>query len=94
MERVQQWAQEMEELHQRIGHRFARSEQRQRSLSYLKALLSPVERKNGWQLAEQMGQCSPDGVQRLLHGAHWSADVASPRPTEEFARAQFGGASL
>ena len=81
VERVKQWAQEMEELHQRIGHRFARSEQRQRSLSYLKALLSPVERKNGWQLAEQMGQCSPDGVPRMVFPG-WCATFASWRSLE------------
>ena len=74
VERVEQWAHEMEELHGHIAPRFARSEQRQRSLAYLKALLSPVERKNGWQIAEQMGQGSPDGVQRLLNAAQWSAD--------------------
>ena len=32
----------------------------------LKGLISPVERKNGWQLAERAGDVSPDGVQRLL----------------------------
>ena len=31
----------------------------------LRGLLSPVERKNGWQLAEQAGDATPDGVQRL-----------------------------
>ena len=34
---------------------------RRRVLEYLKGLLSPVERKNGWQLAEQAGDSTPDG---------------------------------
>jgi len=33
-----------------------------------------VERKNGWQLAEQAGELTPDGMQRLLNSAVWDAD--------------------
>jgi SRSO17 transposase len=72
---VVRWAADLETLHRRIAGRFARSEQRGRSLAYLKALLSPVERKNGWQMAEQIGEATPDGVQRLLNAADWSADT-------------------
>lgn len=43
-------------------------------LAYLQGLLSPVKRKNGWQLAEQAGEKSPDGMQRLLNNALWDAD--------------------
>src|SRR6266581_3373344 len=38
-------------------------------------LLSSVERKNGWQLAEEAGEATPDGMQRLLSTAHWDADT-------------------
>ena len=38
-------------------------------------LLSPVERKNGWQLAEQAGEARPYGMQRLVAGAKWDADA-------------------
>ncbi len=69
------WAKGIEEVHGRIGARFYRSEPRQRALSYLKGLLSPVERKNGWQLAEQAGDDTPDGVQRLLYNYVWDADL-------------------
>jgi SRSO17 transposase len=41
---------------------------------YLRGLLSPVERKNGWQLAEQAGQETPYATQHLLGRAVWSAD--------------------
>ncbi len=75
VEEVAGWAAELEGLHKRIGRRFARSEQRRRSLAYLKGLLSPVERKNGWQLAEHIGEGTPDGVQRLLNAADWDADA-------------------
>ena len=43
--------------------------------NYLHGLLAQLERKNGWQLAEQAGDATPDGVQRLLGPAQWSADA-------------------
>ena len=60
---VARWAKGIEGVHGCIGVRFHRSEPRRRALEYLKGLLSPVERKNGWQLAEQAGDATPDGVQ-------------------------------
>ena len=50
---VARWAKGIEGVHGCIAGRFHRSEPRWRALEYLKGLLSPVERKNGWQLAEQ-----------------------------------------
>jgi len=38
-------------------------------------LLSPVERKNGWHLAEQVGNQTPYGIQNLLGRAIWDADA-------------------
>jgi hypothetical protein len=43
-----------ERLHARIAHRFGRAEVRVRR--YLAGLLRRVERKNGWQLAEAIGE--------------------------------------
>jgi SRSO17 transposase len=62
------------EVHVRIGRRFARAEARERAGRYLAGLLDRVERKNGWQLAEAMGEAGPRGVQRLLSAAAWDAD--------------------
>jgi SRSO17 transposase len=50
-------------------------EARQRLAAYLRGLLSPVERKNGWQLAEQAGYATPYGVQHFLDRAVWDADL-------------------
>lgn len=72
---IQKWARDLESLHQRIAGHFVRSEQRERVLAYLKGLMSPVERKNGWQLAEYAGEPTPDGMQRLLNSAKWDADA-------------------
>jgi hypothetical protein len=63
-------------LHARLGCLFRRPEPRQRSLAYMKGLLGAVERKNGWQLAEWIGETTPDGVQHLLERAQWDADAA------------------
>ena len=72
---VASWTAGWDEIQERIGPRFARSEQRQRVRRYVEGLLSPVERKNGWQLAEQAGEARPYGMQRLLAGAKWDADA-------------------
>ena len=72
---VTRWAEGIEKVHECIAGRFRRPEPRRRALDYLKGLLSPVERKNGWQLAEQAGDASPDGVQRLLYNYQWDADL-------------------
>src|SRR5215208_2483471 len=71
---VEHWAGGLETLHARVGRRFARAEPRRRALAYLRGLLSPVERKNGWQLAELAGEPTPDGMQHLLARADWDAD--------------------
>jgi SRSO17 transposase len=68
------WTTELGRLHDRIGRRFFRREPRRRALGYLRGLLSGADRKNGWQLAEQVGEATPDGVQRLLATARWDAD--------------------
>jgi SRSO17 transposase len=69
------WHDELVALHARIAPRFTRPEVRSRVGHYLAGLLSPVERRNGWQIAEQIGERSPDGVQRLLRTARWDADA-------------------
>jgi SRSO17 transposase len=72
---VASWTAGWDEIQRRIGPRFARLEQRQRVRRSVAGLLSPVERKNGWQLAEHAGAARPYGMQRLLAGAKWDADA-------------------
>jgi SRSO17 transposase len=71
---AQVWADGLVELHERIRPRFGRVEPRRRALRYLRGLLGALERKNSWWLAEQAGELTPDGMQRLLNGAGWDAD--------------------
>lgn len=57
----------------RIAGRFGRVEPRAAARSYLLGLLSNVERKNCWQLADQAGHTRPGPMQRLLRHARWDA---------------------
>ncbi|WP_413810675.1 IS701 family transposase [Streptomyces sp. OE57] len=69
-----QWDLELDDLFLAIGHRFGRVELRRRMRDYVRGLLAPVPRKNSWQLAEQAGHSTPDGLQHLLAGAKWQPD--------------------
>ena len=58
---VARWAEGIGRVHECIAGRFRRPEPRRRALAYLRGLLSPVERKNGWLLAERAGDPLPMG---------------------------------
>src|SRR5438034_11222833 len=68
------WTSLFDRICERIGPCFARSETRERVKAYLRGLLSPVERKNGWQLAEEAGEATPYAMQYLLDRARWESD--------------------
>jgi SRSO17 transposase len=72
---VRAWILELTEVERRIGARFSRWDARRRAGAYLRGLLSPVERKNGWQLAEVNGDATPYGVQHLLGRAQWDVEA-------------------
>jgi SRSO17 transposase len=72
---AQGWAAQLDDLVARIAPRFGRIEPRRRARAYLQGLLAPLERKNGWHLAEAAGDASPDGVQDFLARMHWNADL-------------------
>ena len=69
------WGQQLDSVARRIGARFARSETRDHVRAYLIGLLGPVQRKNAWQVAEQIGDDDPDGVQYLMGRADWDPDA-------------------
>jgi SRSO17 transposase len=74
-EDVHGWGQQLDELARRIGARVARSVSRDRVRAYLIGLLGPVQRKNAWQVAEQIGDDDPYGVQYLMGRADWDPDL-------------------
>ena len=69
------WAAGLDGVMDWIAPRFGRAEPRRRAGAYLRGLLAPIERKNGWQLAEAAGDATPDGVQEFLSRARWDADA-------------------
>ena len=58
---------------------FCRREPRLRARSYLLGLVSGLERKNGWTIAEFAGDKNPLGMQRLLNQAVWDQDAVRDR---------------
>ena len=72
---IGQGAEALGELFGRIGRHFGRAEVRKRVGRYLHGLLASVERKNGWQMAEELGEANAHGVQRLLEEADWDEEA-------------------
>jgi SRSO17 transposase len=58
-----------------LSPRFERVDRQRHAWEYLLGLLSAVERKNGWQLAEASEHATPYSVQHLLDRAPWDADA-------------------
>ena len=71
---LNRWSEALAEIQARIAPRFGRAEVRERVGRYLVGLFDRVERKNGWQLAEAIGETGPQGVQRLLNTAVWDTE--------------------
>jgi SRSO17 transposase len=70
------WRAELEQLLARFGRLFVRAEPREQAGRYLGGLLGPVERKNGWQLAEAIGDARPWRTQRVLSHVLWDEEAA------------------
>jgi SRSO17 transposase len=75
LETVREWTLWLTEVERWLMPHFARREARHHAWASIRGLLSPVERKNGWQLAEVNGDETPYGVQHLLGRAVWDADA-------------------
>src|SRR2546428_3301907 len=72
---IRQGVQALANLSARIGPRFKRAEVRNRVGRYLRGLLASVERKNGWQVGEELEEPNVHGVQRLLAEADWDEEA-------------------
>lgn len=72
---VDGWVEQFDTAFARIAGRFGRREPRQQARAFLLGLLSDVDTRSCWQLAEQAGYQSPHGMQRLLADAVWDADA-------------------
>ena len=67
------WARGLEELVERIAPRFCRIAPRRRMRACLQGLLAPIERRNGWQLAANAGDRTPDGAPDFRARMRWDA---------------------
>lgn len=70
------WADVFEDLWARVCRRFGRVEPRRAGRDLLIGLLSPIERKNSWWLAEHAGHATPDRMQRLVRDVVFDHDGA------------------
>ncbi len=69
------WMVTFNDLMGRITGRFGRVEPRRTATAYVRGLLSDLERKNCWNLAEYAGLTGPQAMQRLPRTACWDADA-------------------
>ena len=74
-EDVDRWESELEDLLARIYPLFYRTESKKHAGQYMRGLLAPLERKNGWTIAEHVGEPEPTALQRLLNLSPWDADA-------------------
>jgi SRSO17 transposase len=58
-----------------IESRFARYEPLRHAAGLMRGMLSGLDRKNCWTIAEHHGDVTPDGLQHLLARARWDADA-------------------
>lgn len=66
--------QELEPLQKILDQHFSRSETQGSAFAYLRGLISLIERKNSWQLSEEIGYSTPYAFQYLLGRALWDSN--------------------
>jgi len=68
------WDTEFKDICTRAGPLFYRTDSRAHAVRYLRGLLAPLERKNGWTISEYAGLHEPKALQRFLNLTPWNAD--------------------
>ena len=71
----ERWWREFGAVIDRVGSRFGRYEPLQHAAGLMLGMLSGLDRKNCWTIAEHRGDVTPDGLQHLLTRAQWDADA-------------------
>jgi SRSO17 transposase len=66
-----EWQAGLDDMFALIAGRFARVEPRRLAFAYIRGLLTPLERRNGWTIAEHAGRRSPNAVQEMLYSRCW-----------------------
>lgn len=76
------WETELEGVLARIRSLYYRPESKRHAEQYIRGLLSELERKNGWTIAERSGELEPKALQRFLNLSPWDADALRDRNRE------------
>jgi SRSO17 transposase len=71
---LDEWESELSSVVTRMAPLFYRPESKRHAGQYLRGLLSPLARKNGWTIAEYVGEHEPKALQRFLNLSPWDAD--------------------
>jgi len=74
MDEIEVWEGQLAALLDRMAGLFRNSRGRARLACYVRGLLGPAERKNGWQLAEAAGEATPYAMQQFLHRDGWDLE--------------------
>ncbi len=72
---LKMWESELEGLFARLRPLFYRTESKKHAQQYVRGLLSPLARKNGWTIAEHVGEPEPTPLQRFLNLSPWDVDA-------------------
>ena len=71
---ISRWSGEFDTMWNQAGESIKRRDACRRVERYMRGLLGSVERKNGWQMAEYVGENKPYNMQHTLDRAVWDAD--------------------
>ena len=69
------WQAEFSAVIDQIAPRFRRYEPLRHAAALMAGMVSGLDRKNCWTIAEHRGAATPDGLQHLLARASWDADA-------------------
>ncbi len=72
---LDEWESDLRDVFARICGLFYRTESRRHAEQYLRGLLAQLARKNGWTIAEHVGEPEPKALQRFLNLSPWDADA-------------------
>ena len=72
---LDRWLSEFSAVIDQIAPRFARYEPLRHAAELMAGMVSGLDRKNCWTIAEHRGAATPDGLQHLLGRASWDADA-------------------
>jgi len=74
--KVEDEEREFNEIMRRMGEAYARESGFKNGQRYIRDLMSEIERKNGWQMAEALGDTTPYSIQQFLYRGGVDADKA------------------